>query len=104
MLSFFLESPVIHTSKLTPREMHRLSRRVGENWFMLAGYLGIPEPDVKDIQYSNIYPRQTSKAEKTLHLYNISSNFNRRSLASYLGEMHLLSAKEEVDTGSLRHL
>ena len=100
MLSFFL----VDTSKLTPREMHRLSRRVGKNWNILAGYLAIPEPDVQDIRLSQLHPFQTSKAEKALHLYNTSVNFNRSTLAFYLGEMNLFSVQEEVIRRSLQPL
>ena len=98
-------SPITNSTRLIPREMFRLSSRIGRDWKILGRYLGISKAEMEDVRTNNtMYPRETSEAEKMLELYNHREDFSRMELAFRLEEMQLCDLKDQVINGTLRNM
>ena len=89
-------------TRLSPREMHRISRMCIE-WEALAGLMDISAA-VKDNIRSTplLYPDAKSKTEKILDIFNKSSGFCRDKLAGYFVELKNLELVQQFRSNLLR--
>jgi hypothetical protein len=84
--------------------MHRLSRRIGAEWDILAGLMGIPRAERNDIRDNFLYNNNCSRAEKILSIFNRREDFSRETLAHCLEEIQQLDLVRPVITGEWRSL
>ena len=82
------EQVVYRNTKLTRKEISRMSRVVGLDWDSLAGLMDIAYSDREEIRANNIkYPDSYSKAEEIFRLFNISKSFGRHILEKFIDEL-----------------
>ncbi len=90
-------------TRLSPREMYRLSQRIVINWEALAGLLNITGAERDEIRFNYfLYNGSRSRAEKILSIFNQREDFSRKKLAARLEEIQQLELVEPVTTGEWR--
>ncbi len=89
-------------TRLSSREMYRLSQRFVVDWEALAGLMDITRAKRDDIRYSILYNDSRSRAEKILSIFNQRDDFSRKKLAAFLEEIQQLELLEPVTTGEWR--
>ena len=89
-------------TRLSSREMYRLSQRIVVDWDRLAGLMDITRAEREDICYSLLYNDSRSRAEKILSIFNQTDDFSREKLAACLEEIQQLELVEPVTTGEWR--
>ena len=91
-------------TRLSSRELYRISRRIVVNWESLAGLLDIAAEDRDIIRTDDKYNDVRSRAEKMLSIFNRSEDFSREKLASCLKEIGRLDLMEPILNGKWRNL
>ncbi len=89
-------------TRLSSREMYRLSQRIVVDWDRLAGLMNITRAERDDIRYSLLYNDSRSRAEKILSIFNQRDDLSREKLAACLEEIQQLELVEPVTTGEWR--
>ena len=85
------------TTKLTNKEISRMSKVIGVEWNGLAGLMDIPYSEREEIRKNQaMYPDSYSKAEKIFLLFNDSKNFCRGALEKWVEELNLHDVKNEM--------
>ncbi len=91
-------------TRLSSREMYRLSQRIVVDWDGLAGFLDIARAERDDIRFNCfLYNESRSRAEKILSIFNQREDFSRKKLAACLEKIQLLELVEPVTTGEWRN-
>ena len=98
------ENEQLVNTRLSSRELYRLSRSIAVDWENLAGLLDIPAEDRNIIRSNNKYHDDRSRAEKMLSFFNRSKDFSRKKLASCLKEIERLDLVEPMSNGKWRSL
>ena len=97
MRCVFIFSVVYWDTKLTNREVFRMSRAVAVDWDSLAGLMDIPYPEQEAIRFNDVnYPDYWSRAQAVFTLFNASEFFDRRLLQKYFGELGRNDLKKEM--------
>ena len=96
------ESLKLQQTRLSSREMFRLSERVSADWYKLAGEMNIPKEKRYDIQNNVIYTDNRSRAEKILSIFNNKREFSRKKLAGVLRAANMLDLILPVLNGEWR--
>ena len=89
-------------TRLSSREMYRLSQRIVVDWDRLACLMDITRGKRDDIRYSLLYNDSRSRAEKILSIFNQRDDFSRKKLAAFFEEIQQLELLEPVTTGEWR--
>ena len=92
-------------SKLSERELTRLSTRVVTRWEEIAGLAdGLDKGEVENVRrVDNMqYPQPKDKAKQILEMINDNPNFSRKKIADILKEIGLHEQVHEVLNGTLR--
>ena len=90
-------------TRLSPREMFRLSRRI-INWDELAGLLGISNAERDEIRDNTNYYDNCQRAEKILAIFNNMEDFSRDRLADFFKDINHEDLIKPVTTGEWRSL
>lgn len=93
---------VSESTRLSEREIERLSSEIQLNWTWLAGLLNIPSNETEGIAASTCYSTFKDKAAQMLKTYNRAKEFSRKDLAKYLEEINLPDVKENLLKGDYR--
>ena len=97
MRCVFIFSVVYWDTKLTNREVFRMSRAVAVDWDSLAGLMDISYPEQEAIRFNDVnYPDYWSRAQAVFALFNASEFFDRRLLQKYFGELGRNDLKKEM--------
>ena len=95
--SIFLFIVVYRTTRLTKREIRRISTFVGADWDRMAGLMNIPYSEREEIKMNHAkYPDSFSKAAKIFSLFNDREDFCRGALKKCVEELNLRDAKSEI--------
>ena len=90
-------------TRLSSREMYRLSQRIVVDWEALAGLMNITRAERDEIRCNYfLYYDSRSRAEKILSIFNQREDFSREKLAACLEEVQQLELMEPVITGEWR--
>ena len=90
-------------TRLTSREMYRLSQRIVVDWEALAGLMNITRAERDEIRCNYfLYSDSRSRAEKILSIFNQREDFSRKKLAARLEEIQQLELVEPVTIGEWR--
>ncbi len=90
-------------TRLSSREMYRLSQRIVVDWEALAGLMNITRAERDEIRFNYfLYNDSRSRAEKILSIVNQREDFSREELAARLEEIQQLELVEPVTTGEWR--
>ena len=90
-------------TRLSSREMYRLSQRIVVDWEALAGLMNITRAERDEIRFNCfLYSDSRSRAEKILSIFNQREDFSRKKLAACLEEIQQLELVEPVTTGKWR--
>ena len=85
------------TTKLTNKEISRMSKVIGVEWNGLAGLMDIPYSEREEIRKNQAkYPDSYSKAEKIFLLFSDSKDFCRGALEKWVEELNLHDVKNEM--------
>ena len=85
------------TTRLTTREISRMSTVVGVEWNGLAGLMNIPYTEREEIRINHTkYPDSFSKSEKVFSLFNDREDFCRGALEKCVKELNLHDVKKEM--------
>ena len=99
-----LESEVVlPNTRLSPREMYRLSREIVD-WESLAALMDLSMAERDHIHRNNTIPDSRSQAEKALSIFSKSKNFCRKKLGDHLKDIGLCNLMNVVETGQYRGL
>ena len=91
-------------TRLSSRELYRLSRPIVVDWESLAGLLDISAVDRNIIRTDDKYNDVRSRAEKMLSIFNRRKDFSRQKLARCLEEIGHLDLIEPILSGEWRNL
>ena len=93
----FLFIVVYRTTRLTSREIRRISTLVGEEWDRVAGLMDIPYSEREEIKMNHANDQDSfSKAEKIFSLFNDREDFCRNALKKCFEELNLHDVKSEI--------
>ena len=93
----FLFTVVYRTTRLTNREISRISTLVGEDWDRVAGLMDIPYSEREEIKMNHAIDQDSfSKAEKIFSLFNDREDFCRNALGKCFEELNLHDVKSEI--------
>ena len=93
----FLFIVVYRTTRLTSREISRISTLVGEEWDRVAGLMDIPYSEREEIKMNHANDQDSfSKAEKIFSLFNDREDFCRNALKKCFEELNLHDVKSEI--------
>ena len=92
----------LQSTRLSSREMYRLSRRIAVDWENLAAVMNIERPKRDGIRCNMHYNDARSKAEKILAMFNNEKDFSREKLCQYLKEIGQLELTAPVKKGEWR--
>ena len=93
----FLFIVVYRTTRLTSREISRISTLVGEEWDRVAGLMDIPYSEREEIKMNHANDQDSfSKAEKIFSLFNDREDFCRNALGKCFEELNLHDVKSEI--------
>ena len=95
------ETIVSDETPLSPREMYRISLRVGVKWNTFGGLMGISKERI-DIGSNINYHEHCSRAEKILSIVTNKEGFSREALARCFEEMQKLELSKPVRDGLWR--
>ena len=85
------------TTKLTNKEISRMSRNVGIDWDSLAGLMDISYSEQEEIRvdHGNCLSL-SSKAKRVFELFNDSKCFGRHIMVKYFEELRRHDLKNEM--------
>ncbi|XP_028404330.1 uncharacterized protein LOC114526973 isoform X2 [Dendronephthya gigantea] len=93
----------LDTTPLSPREMLRLSLRIGVHWDILASLMDIKSVAKNVIRFNfSVYHDDCARAEKILSIFNRRESFSREYLARCLGEIGQVQWIEPIFLGTWR--
>ena len=93
----FLLIVVYRTTRLSNREISRISSAVGVNWDRVAGLINIPYSKREEVRMNHAnYPNSFCKAEKIFSLFNGREDFCRNALEKSFEELNLHDVKSEI--------
>ena len=95
---------MLRNTPLSPREMHRLSRRITVDWDSLAGLMDIAKKERNDIRQNPMYNDNRERAEKILSMFNHKRDFSRENLADCLKGICKDELISPIKTGQWRNL
>ena len=100
------EPPVreMNVTKLSPREMYRLSRQIGVQWYILGGLMDVEQVERDNIRANFTFIDDVAKAEKILSMFNKKKDFSREKLVECLKDIGKMGLVEPVTTGAWRNL
>jgi hypothetical protein len=103
LLSNLDEEPVYDTTKLSHRELTRLSLKIVGKYNEIAGLANLGKGEVENVYRDHInYPEPKDKANQILTMISAQTNFSRKELGDYLKEAGLRDLVDEVVQGKLR--
>ena len=89
-------------TKLSPREMYRISRRISVDWDTFAGLMNISKEKRNNIGSNKNYHDDCSRAEKILSIVTNKEGFSRKKLARCFEEIQKLELVKPVKEGLWR--
>ena len=95
---------VTNTTRLSPREIEKASRKISKEWHSLGGLLNIEQHKMDNILQRFDLRNVTEKAVRILQVYNQRANFTREELGVCLEEVNLTELKDKIIKGELRAL
>ncbi|XP_046856643.1 uncharacterized protein LOC124449783 isoform X2 [Xenia sp. Carnegie-2017] len=93
-------------TKLTPKEIDKISQKVATRWRRLGFLLGIPSVQIDEIIFNREkYPDFSARCKKILEIFNEETNFDRHILNYYVEKICLdldkvLSRRRQFDRES----
>ncbi|CAB4000868.1 Hypothetical predicted protein [Paramuricea clavata] len=97
------EEPVCDTTKLSHRELTRLSIKIVGEYDVIAGLANIDKCEVENVNQDYINYRQPKhRAKQILSMIIDRTNFSRKELGDCLKEAGLHDLVDEVVQGTLR--
>ncbi|CAB4028711.1 Hypothetical predicted protein [Paramuricea clavata] len=95
---------VCDTTKLSHRELTRLSLKIVGKYNEIAGLANLEKCKVENVNLDPFnYPEPKDKAKKVLIMISDQTNFSRKGLGNYLKEVGLHDLVDEVVQGTLRY-
>ena len=98
------ENITLKETRLSPREMFRLSRCILRDWERFAYLMDIDKPEIDNIRANTFYHDDRSRAEKVLSIINNKDDFSRTQLADCLQGLQKLDLIEPLMKGAWRKL